>query len=131
MAIASSAASAVSMTSGSAPSVARRRSAVPGTAEAGEALAALREVPVAEGVPGDERLRGPRATAQDPEALAEEDLAVLGVGESNEPGVGREIARRPLPDVAQHLMAAEEADAARVGADGRGREGVLIEVGQL
>src|SRR5262245_40033606 len=106
------------MTTGSAPSAARSASGVAGTAEAGEDLAALWQVPVAKRVAGDERLRGPRATAQDLEALPEEQLRVLGVGKRDEPGIGCKVARRPFPDVAEHLVTSEVADAARIRAHG-------------
>src|SRR5262249_56678844 len=110
----------------------RARSAwgVASTAEAGEELAALRQVPVAEGVAGDQGLRRPGPAAQHLVALAEVDLRVLGIREGDEAGIGREIARRPLPDVAEHLMAAEVAHPPRVRSHGRRRERALVEVGQ-
>src|SRR2546426_12092899 len=84
-------------------------SGVGGTAEAGEDLAPLRQVPVAEGVADGDRARRPRAAAQHLVPVAEVGRRVLAVRECLEPGVGLEVAGRPLPDVADHLMAAEEA----------------------
>src|SRR5262245_44663540 len=106
------------MTTGSAPSAALSASGVAGTAEAGEDLAALWQVPVAKRVAGDERLRGPRAAAQDLEALPEEQLRVLGIRERHEPGIGSKVARRPLPDGPEHLAPSEVAAAARIRAHG-------------
>src|SRR2546428_106701 len=110
-------------------SAASAASAVGGTAEAGDDLPALRQVPVAERVADRDRARRPRAAAQHLVALAEVNLGVLAVGEGDEPRVGREVARRPLPHVADHLVAAEEAPPARVGADGGGCEGPLVQGG--
>src|SRR6185436_6581670 len=117
------------MTTGRSASAAARRSAVGGTAEAGEDLPALRKSPIAERVPRDEWLRGPRSAAQHLVAAAEMDRRVLGVGEDLEAGIGLEVARRPLPDAAEHLVAAEVADAGGKGTDRRRREAALIEVG--
>src|SRR5438094_9519771 len=90
-------------------------SSVGGTAEAGEDLAPLRQVPVAEGVADGDRARRPRAAAQHLVAAADVGRRVLAVRKRLETGIGLEVARRPLPDVADHLMAAEEAPAPRVG----------------
>src|SRR5262245_59155799 len=119
------------MVTTSPPSAARSPSGVACTAEAGEDLAALWQVPVAERVASDQWLRGPRPAAQDLVALAEVNLRVLRVRERDEAGVGPEVARRPLPHVAQHLVAAEVADAAWVRADGGGGEGGLVEIGEV
>src|SRR3954465_14908652 len=88
-------------------------SGVPRAAEAGEDLAALGEVPVAEGHARHPPARGPRAAPQDLVGGAEEDLRVLAVGVGRETGVAAEVARRPLPAVAEH------AECAAVGGTGR------------
>src|SRR5262245_31348505 len=116
------------MTTGRSTSAARRRSAVGGTAEAGEDLAALGQVPVAEGVPRDERLRRPRAAAEHLVAAAEVDRRILRIRKHLEPGIRRELARRPLPHASEHLMTAEVARARGIRADRGGREAALIEV---
>ena len=67
-------------------------------ADPGEDLLPLREVPVPERRPGNERVGHPRAAAQDPVVLAEEHLRVFGVGEGAEPGIPLKAGRRPLPD---------------------------------
>src|SRR5262249_28486124 len=76
-------------------------------------------------------MRGPRPAAQDLVPLAEVDLRVLRVRERDEAGVGPEVARSPLPHVAQHLVAAEVADAPRIRADRGGGEGGLVEIGEV
>src|SRR5262249_46592369 len=119
------------MVTPSAPRAARRASGVTGTAEAGEYLAALWQVPIAERVPGDQRLRGPRSTAQHLEAPAVEKLGIFRIGERDEAWIGLEIARRPFPHVTEQLVAAEVAHASRVGPDRRRRERPLVEVGEL
>src|SRR5262245_43256848 len=119
------------MVTASAPSAERSASGVASTAEAGEELAALRQVPVAEGIASDQGLRRPRSATQHLVALAEVDLGVLGIGEGDEARVGRKVARRPFPHVAEELVAAEVARAVRVSADGGGGEGALVEVRQL
>src|SRR5437867_4297616 len=103
-------------------------SGVGGTAEAGEDLSPLGQVPVAEGVADGDRPRRPRAAAQHLVAAAEVRIGILAVREGLEAGVGLEVARRPLPHVADHLVAAEEAPPARVGADGGRCERLLVEV---
>lgn len=67
--------------------------------EAGEYLAALRVVPVAEGDARNELIGGKRAAMQDTVLLAEEDLGVRTIGKRAEAGVREEVRRRPLPDV--------------------------------
>src|SRR5207244_9449899 len=69
-----------STTTGSAASAA---SGVGGTAEAGEELPALRQVPVAERVADRDRARRPRAAAQHLVALAEVHLGVLARSEEH------------------------------------------------
>src|SRR5262249_34235096 len=98
-------------------------------AEAGEDLAPLGEVPVAEAAADRHLPRRPRAAPQHAVALAEVHLRVGAVRERLEAGVRTEPARRPLPHVAEHLVAAVEAASARVAPDGRGLEQPLIEVG--
>jgi hypothetical protein len=74
------------------------------------------------------RRGGPRAAAQHLVARAEEDLGVLAVRVGAEARVAAEVARRPLPDVAEHAQRA--ARAAPSGWRHRlGAEGALIEVG--
>src|SRR5205814_40553 len=92
------------------------------TPEAGEDLAPLREVPVAERRAGHGRVDGPRAAAQHLVLVAEEDLRVLGVRERAEARVGTEVGRRPLPDVADQLLRAGGRRALRTGPHGRGPE---------
>src|SRR5262245_47976850 len=119
------------MVTASAPSAARRASGVTGTAEAGEYLAALWQVPIAKRVPGDQRLCGPRSTAQDLVAPAVEELGILRIGERDEAWIRVEVARRPFPHVAEQLVAAEVAHTSRVGPDRGRRERPLVEVGEL
>lgn len=69
-------------------------------AEADEDLAALRQVPRPEGGPHGVRAGGPRSAAQHTVAPAEVGLRVLAVGERAEPRVAAELARGPLPRVA-------------------------------
>src|SRR3954449_11796078 len=71
-------------------------------AEAGEDLAPLRVVPVAEGVADHAEARRPRAAAQHLVLVAEEELRVLAVRVGAEAAVGREVAGGPLPRVADH-----------------------------
>src|SRR6185369_3626554 len=120
-----------SMTTGRSASAAASRSAVGGTAETREDLPALREVPVAERVPRDERLRRPRAAAQHLVPAPEVDRRVLGIGERLEARVRLEVARGPFPHAAEHLLAAVVARALRKRAGRRGREAALIEVRPL
>src|SRR5262245_639517 len=98
------------------------------TAEAGEDLSSLREVPVAERVPDRDRAGRPRAAAQHLVALPEVRLRVLTIRERGETRIRPEVTRRPFPDVADHLMAPEEAPAARIGAHGGRGERALVEV---
>src|SRR2546423_3757702 len=95
------------------------RSGVRGTAKAGEDLSTLGQVPVPERVPDRDRPRRPRAAAQHLVALPEVRLGVLAVREGGEARVRGEVAGRPLPDVANHLVTAEEAPAARIRPHGR------------
>src|SRR5688572_21268799 len=67
------------------------RSDVLGQAHAGEDLAALREVPAAEGRRGHARGGGPRAAAQDAVLVAEEDLGVLAVRVRDEARVAAKV----------------------------------------
>ena len=55
-----------------------------GAAEAGEDVAAVREVPAPEARPGDQRVGRPRAAAEDAVLVAEEDLRELRVREGEE-----------------------------------------------
>src|SRR5205823_5288807 len=103
-------------------------SAVPRAANAGEDLAPLREVPVAEGGADYVSPRRPRAASQDPVAGAEEDLGVLAVRERAKAWVGGELARGPLPDVAEHLDGAAHRRRVRVRAGGGAAERELVEV---
>src|SRR5512147_1755119 len=119
------------MTTGRSASAAASRSAVGGTAEAREDLAALRQVPVAERVPRDERLRRPRAAAQHLVPAAEVDRRVLGIGECLEARIRLEVALGPFPYAAEHLLAAVVARPLGERAGGRRREAALIEVRAL
>src|SRR5439155_24745878 len=91
-------------------------------------LAALRVVPVPEGRRGDGRPGGPRAAPEHLVAVAEEDLRVLAIGEGAEARIGAEVARRPLPRVADHPAHAARGGAVRVGAGGGRAEAGLVEV---
>src|SRR5262249_32033270 len=73
-------------------------SGIVGAADAGEDLAALREVPVAEARAGDHRVGDPGAAAQDAIVAAEEDLRVLRIRKGTKTGVTGEVRARPLPD---------------------------------
>src|SRR5262249_34852127 len=73
-------------------------SGIVGAADAGEDLAALREVPVAEARAGDDRVGDPGAAAQDAIVAAEEDLRVLWIRKGTKTGVTGEVRARPLPD---------------------------------
>jgi len=75
----------------------RSSSGVLGEAEAGEDLAALRQVPVAEARPGDVRVGRPGGAAQHLYSSPKKDLRVLLVGEGREAGVGRGSRRRSTP----------------------------------
>src|SRR5205807_5635454 len=108
-----------------------RRSRFARDPEAGEDLAPLRVVPVAEGGRGNARRRRPRSTAQDAVVGPEEDLGVLAVGVGGEAGVGAEVARRPFPDVAHQAERTARRSAVRAGARGGGGGALLVEVGPL
>src|SRR5690242_7822604 len=99
---------------------------IAGAPEAAEDLAADGVVPVAERVANRPWAGGPRAAAQDLVLGAEEDLGVFLVGEALEPGPRREVARRPLPHVADHPMAADRRDVLLVTPDRRGAERELV-----
>src|SRR5205807_4764558 len=73
-------------------------------ADAGEDLPPLREIPVAERGPGDQRIGDPRAAAQHPVLLAEEGLRVFRVRKGAEAGIAAEGRRRPLPDGSPHVL---------------------------
>src|SRR5262249_36574455 len=73
-------------------------SGITGAADAGEDLAALRVVPVAEARAGDDRVGHPGAAAQDAIVAAEEDLRILRVRKGAKTGVAGEVRASPLPD---------------------------------
>src|SRR5690348_18317639 len=73
-------------------------------AEAGKDLPPLREIPVAKGAPGNERVGHPGAAAQHSVLIPEEGFGVLRVGEGGEAGIAVEERRRPLPDAAGHML---------------------------
>src|SRR2546423_14113969 len=98
--------------------------------EAAEDLAADGVVPVAEGVANRARAGGPRAPTEHLVLGSEEDFGVFPIGKALEAGPGHEIARGPLPHVADHAPAAQRRQVPRVGADGGGTEGELIDVGE-
>src|SRR5438093_3488967 len=105
-----------------------RAGSVERAAEAGEELAPLGEVPVAERGRDRLGLRRPGASAQDLEPLAEEGLGVLPIREGLEALVALEVAGGPLPDVAEHLLRPAGARAGGVGARRGGPENELVEV---
>src|SRR6476619_5728911 len=82
------------------------RLGIAGAPEAAEDLAADGVIPVTERVADRGRSRGPRAPAQDLVVGAEEGLGVFLVGKALESGPGPEVARRPLPHVADHPVTA-------------------------
>jgi len=84
--------------------------------EAGEDVVAIRreEVPIRR--PGDPRARRPAAAAQHL-ACAELRLRIVRVGIGRELREEQEIRRRPFPDVADHLPAAERAVGLGAGGD--------------
>src|SRR5262245_15631093 len=92
------------------------RRSVARTAQPRENLPALREVPVAEGVTDRDLRRRPCAAAQHLVTRSEVHLGIFGIREDAEARVRKEVARRPLPHVADHLVAAEVALAARQAA---------------
>src|ERR1700722_3315263 len=67
--------------------------------QAGEYLAPLGKVPVAERLCGDPPMRGPGATAKHAIVLAEEDFGVLAIGVGGEAGIGEEVRGGPLADL--------------------------------
>src|SRR5215212_8889182 len=77
-------------------------SGVARAAEAGEDLPPLRVVPVAERVADHAEARRPRAAAEHLVLVAEEELGVLAVRVRPKARVRAEVARRPLPRVADH-----------------------------
>src|SRR3954451_8575799 len=104
---------------------------VRGAAEAGEDLAAHRQIPVAKAGADHPAAGRPGAAAQHLVLGAEELLRVLRIGEGAKALVGREVGRRPLPDVAEHLHRAAVRSAVGVGPGGSGAEGEPVEVGPL
>src|SRR4051794_5405240 len=96
--------------------------------QAGEDLAPLRKVPVAERRAGDVAACGPGAAAEHLVAVAEEDLGVLRVGERLKARIGEEVGRGPLPHVAEHVNRAAVRGAIRMGSDARASERHLVEV---
>src|SRR5262249_46883896 len=85
-------------------------------AEAGEDVAAVGREEVAIGRARDAGARCPAAAAQDL-ARSEPGLRVVLVGIGGEAGERQEIRRRPFPDIADHLAAAEGAVAGRQRGD--------------
>src|SRR5690242_2330736 len=88
----------------------RAKLGIAGAPEAAEDLAANGVVPGAERVADRAWTGGPRAAAQDLGLAAEEDLRVFRVRKALEPGPWAEVARRPLPHVTDHAMAADRGD---------------------
>src|SRR2546422_5396358 len=101
---------------------------VPRAAKAGEDLAPLRVVPVAERGRDRAGLRRPGAAPQHAVRPAEELLRVLAVGKRLEALVAVEAARGPFPHVTQHLARSGSALAGRICAGGSGAERELVEV---
>src|SRR5436190_1855123 len=77
-------------------------------AEAGEDVVAIRREEIAVRGPRNARTRGPAAAAQYL-ARAEPGLRVVRVRIGGKPGERQKVRRRPFPDVADHLPAAEGA----------------------
>src|SRR3954466_13419077 len=96
--------------------------------EAAEDLAADRVIPVPEGCPGDQRPGCPGAAPEDLIFRSEKDFRVLGVGERLVVGVRLEVARGPLPDIANHAVAANRRDVPEVGANRRRAERQLVDI---
>src|SRR5450631_1514553 len=80
------------------------RSGVASAAEPREDLSPDRVVPVAERAPDRHGVRTEGPAAQHLVLRAKEDQGVLGVRERRETGVPTEVARGPLPDVADELV---------------------------
>src|SRR5207237_9648607 len=78
-------------------------SGVGGTAEAGEDLSPLGEVPVAEGVADGDRPRRPRAAAPHLVAAGEVPPRVPAVRGGPQARGGRQVGGPPRPPLAQHL----------------------------
>src|SRR5690349_24105155 len=108
----------------------RARLGIAGAPEAAEHLAANGIVPVAERVADRAWPRGPRAPAQDLVVGAEEDFGVFLVRKRLEPGPRPEVARGPLPHVADHPVAADGRHVAGIAPDRRGAERELVHVGE-
>src|SRR3954471_22477586 len=106
-------------------------STILGAAEAGEDLAPLGQVPVAERVPRHARARRPRAAAQHLVAGPEEGLGVLAIGVGAEARVAAEGAGGPLPGVSQQSEHAVGRRALGVAAGRQRAERELVEVRAL
>src|SRR5262249_49266464 len=107
------------------------RRGVPGAPEAGEDLPPDRVVPVAERAAAGHRIHRPGAAAQHLVLRTEEHLGVLPVRKGDEPRVPGEVARGPLPYVADQLPHPVRRGTGRVAADrGRAKPGTA-QVGQL
>src|SRR4026207_1946840 len=99
-----------------------RPSRVPRAAESTEDLSSDWIIPVTERVTNCAGTRCPRATSQHLVLRAEEFLGILLVRKALKPGIAVEVARCPLPDIADHPITADWRDVALVAVDGRGVE---------
>src|ERR1043166_722222 len=79
-------------------------SGIGGAPNPGEDLPPLRKIPVAEGLPRNERIGDPRAASQHAVLVSEEDLGVLGVRERAKGRITVEERRSPLPDGALSVL---------------------------
>src|SRR5262249_27090144 len=99
------------------------RIALSGTGpEAGEDVTPVRRVEIAPAV-GDEPQRRRKAPSPQDLVSAEPGLGVFVVGIADEPRVGSEGARGPLPDVADHLPATAGAVSGSKASDGHAAGG--------
>ena len=96
--------------------------------ETRENVVAIRREEVAIGRPSD-ALTGRPAPAAQYLARVEPRLRVVSVGICSEPCVRPEVRSRPLPDIADHLAAAESAVAFGTGGDGDRTVERIIEIG--
>src|SRR5688572_16116072 len=103
-------------------------SGVGGTAEATEDLTSDRVVPVAETIANCAWACGPGAASQDLVLASEERLRVLPVRKALESRIASEIGGGPLPDVADHSIAAARRNISAIRTHRRGVERQLVDV---
>src|SRR5687767_3892124 len=104
-------------------------SGVGGTAEPTEDLPSDRIIPVAESVTNCARACRPGAAPQNLVLRSEERLRILPVRKALESGITVEIGRGPLPDVADHSIAAARRNISAIRTHCCGVERQLIDVG--